>query len=385
VDGGEEQSVDLYAPTAAWQQYVWNTGALAAGAHSVVIRWLGERNGAATGTTVGADAFDVIGTLTQAPVPPGPRDPLFLLYSNKTRVIIDLPSSPTNVTAAASGDGYLTVDYTGVPLAAPQLLQVDSSEVDSAAVATLGEGSDTVRIFVDLARYQRFRVMSLAPSGGYCHRIIVDVYTRTDGAAGDGPPLICVDPGHGGSDPGATGTVTGTPEKTINLSMGLFLADRLRANGFRVLMTRTTDVTLNLHDRPAVANAAGASLFISVHNNWYSNPAAYGTETYYKGTTETWDPEGKLLAQTVQRNLLSALGSLDHGAKTHPNKLVVLNETNMTAILTEAGFLSNAAEEAKLLTTSYQQAYAQGACAGIMEYLDWTTAVFSAESTDPDD
>jgi N-acetylmuramoyl-L-alanine amidase len=57
----------------------------------------------------------------------------------------------------------------------------------------------------------------------------------------------------------------------------------------------------------------------------------------------------------------------------------------MTAVLTEAGFMTNADEEAKLVTPAYQQAYARATCAGILEYLRWSTSVYTQESTVPGD
>jgi N-acetylmuramoyl-L-alanine amidase len=300
-------------------------------------------------------------------------------YPDKTRVVIDLSRAPGEVTAAISAEGALTVDYTGGAIAGTLSQPVGSCEVKSVGARQLKYAPRTVRVTLDLARYQTFRVMSLAPSEDKGHRIVVDAFRRVDGPLGDGPPLICVDPGHGGEDSGAIG-VAGTKEKDLNLAIGLFLAQNLRDAGLRVMMTREDDTLPTLQGRADLANAAPASLFVSVHNNAAGDPEANGTESFYWGTPEDYSAEGKLLAEAIQRNLVAAIGSVDRGARTHWRNLVVLAETDMTAALAEVGFVTNAAEEAKLLTPAYQQAGAQGIAKGILEYLKWSTTVYTAES-----
>lgn len=301
-------------------------------------------------------------------------------YPDKTRVVFDLSRAPGTVTAAATPDGFLTIDYTGGAIAGTFSQAIGSSEVTSVGAAQVKYSPRTVRITLDLGRYRTFRVMSLAPSEGYGNRIVVDVYRCPTRTEGDGPPLICVDPGHGGDASGAIG-VSGTKEKNVNLAISLLLAEDLRAAGLRVMMTRETDVAVDLHERPAMANAAKANLFVSVHNNASGGgeDAPNGTETFYPGTPETYCPEGKLLADAIQRKLVAALGSNDRGARTHWYSLVVLAETEMTAALAEVGFMTNAAEEAKLLTPAYQAMAAQAIADGIMEYLGWSTTVYSTE------
>jgi len=301
-------------------------------------------------------------------------------YPDKTRVVIDLSRAPGTVTASASPDGLLTIDYTGGAVAGNLTQAIASStEVASVSATQLAYQPRTVRLTLKLKRYQSFRVMSLAPAGNYGYRIAVDVMRRTTGPDGDGPPLICLDPGHGGSNTGAIG-VSGTPEKTVNLAMALRLADVLRAAGLRVLLTRETDCDVDLHQRAAMANTAQATVFVSIHNNASGgDTGASGTETYYRGTKEQWDEPSRQLALAIQRNLVATLGSKDRGAKTHWLSLVVLTETTMPAALVEVGFMDNAEEEAKLLTPEYQLAAAQGIAKGVLEYLGWSTTVYSSE------
>ena len=297
---------------------------------------------------------------------------------DKTRAVVDLSRAPGKVTAAISADGLLTIDYTGGGLGGVLSQAFGSPEVKTLTARQFAYSPRTVRITLALARYQTFRVMSLAPSEGYGYRIVVDTYRRVDGPAGDGPPLICVDPGHGGSDPGAIG-ISGTKEKDVNLAIALLLAQDLRDAGLRVIMTRKDDTFPTLQERADMANAALASLFVSVHNNAAGGSDSNGTETFFWGTPENYSAQGKLLAEAIQRNLLQAIHSTDRRARTHWINLAVLSRTFMPAALTEVGFLTNPAEEAQLITPAYQKTAAQGIANGVLEYLKWSTAVFSAE------
>jgi len=300
-------------------------------------------------------------------------------YPDKTRVVIDLSCAPGAVTASATSDGLLNIDYQNGVIDGNLSQTFVSPEVTGVSARQINYTPRTVRIALDLGRYQKYRVMSLAPSEGYGYRIAVDVYRRTTGPEGEGGPLICIDPGHGGTDSGAVGT-TKAKEKDVNLAIGLMLAQNLRQAGLQVMMTRSDDGYPDLHYRAALANEAGAGLFVSIHNNASGDPAAVGTETFYWGTPEEWSPEGRLLAETIQRNLVAAIQSVDRGARTHWYNLVVLAETLMPAALVEVGFMTNPAEEAMLLTPAYQQAAAQGITAGILEFLGWSTTVYSTES-----
>ena len=299
-------------------------------------------------------------------------------YPDRTRVVIDLSRAPGTVKAAISANGTLTVDYTGGAVGGVVSQTVGSPEVKTLTARQFAYSPRTVRITVALARYQTFRVMSLAPSEGKGYRIVVDAYRRVDGPPGDGPPLICVDPGHGGTGTGAIGA-TGTFEKDFNLSIALLLAQNLREAGLRIIMTREDDTLPTLQQRAEIANTALASLFVSVHNNAAGDPASKGTETFYWGTPENYSVEGRLLAEAIQRNLLEAIKSVDRGARTHWYNLVVLAETSMTAALAEVGFVTNPEEEAKLKTSAYQKAAAQGIAMGVLEYLKWSTTVYTSE------
>ncbi len=140
----------------------------------------------------------------------------------------------------------------------------------------------------DTGRYKRFRVMSLAASQVCLDRIVVDVYRRTDGPYSDGPPLICLDPGHGGSDNHAVGVISRVPEKSINLAVGQLVAADLADSGLRVLLTRDSDVTVTLQRRCDLANGAGPAPSLASTATASMIPTVGGTETFYAKKTASY-------------------------------------------------------------------------------------------------
>ncbi|HHV54775.1 MAG TPA: N-acetylmuramoyl-L-alanine amidase [Firmicutes bacterium] len=160
--------------------------------------------------------------------------------------------------------------------------------------------------------------------------------------------LFAVDPGHGGSDPGAVGP-TGLKEKDVNLRVGTVLRNCLvEYGGAQVVMTRSGDIYVSLEDRVKIANNAGAHRFISIHHNASSDPSVNGTETYCYTYASSYSFD---LRNKVHRQLLAWGGLPDRGARTA--NFYVLKYTTMPAILTEASFISNPYEEARLRDAAY--------------------------------
>lgn len=153
--------------------------------------------------------------------------------------------------------------------------------------------------------------------------------------------LVALDPGHGGSDPGAIG-FTGLKEKAVNLAVALHLQQFLEDAGAKVVMTRNGDQSVSNKKRVDVAKDAGADVFVSIHANAYSDPKSNGTETYYSVQNNSGD-SSKYLAQQLQRELVSVLGLRDRGVKTA--NFYVISEAGMPAALVELAFLTNEEEE----------------------------------------
>lgn len=172
---------------------------------------------------------------------------------------------------------------------------------------------------------------------------------------------ICLDAGHGGSDPGAV--ALGDQEKVFNLDICLRARGLFQADGATVVMTRTTDVAVSLQGRCDIANNNGCARFIASHCN---AGGGTGTETfaYASGTTAA------NMASKVQTELLQHMGTVNRGVKY--NSFYVLVHTNMPAILTEVGFMDTQPDNDKLSSPTYRQEAARAYLHGTQSHLGYT-------------
>jgi N-acetylmuramoyl-L-alanine amidase len=204
-------------------------------------------------------------------------------------------------------------------------------------------------------------------------------------------PLVAIDPGHGGADTGAAGTLppgtqtglteridpdgqTRLYEKDVTLDIAQRLNTYLRARGFPTLMTRTQDLAggdvpyttegADLQARVDIANNAGARVFVSVHENSLS-AASSGTETYHFYYSS---PGARALALLVHEQVLSVLGLPDRGVRTAG--FYVLRHTRMPAILVEGAFLSNPGDAVLLADPNVRQRLAEAIGTGVVQYTD---------------
>ena len=172
---------------------------------------------------------------------------------------------------------------------------------------------------------------------------------------------VCIDPGHGGKDPGAIGG--GIRESAVVLNVGKKIASFLEAKGCTVMLTRETDVFVELSDRARMVNAAKADLYVSVHcNSVRDNARATGMEVYhYTCASEA----SKRAARVIYDNLLPVCGLRGRGVKS--KDLAVLRETAMPAVLVELGFISNPSDCRKLINFAWQERAAEAIAEGIKE------------------
>ncbi|MDQ7095557.1 N-acetylmuramoyl-L-alanine amidase [Desulfosporosinus sp. PR] len=184
---------------------------------------------------------------------------------------------------------------------------------------------------------------------------------------------IVVDPGHGGPDTGAIGP-SGTYEKNNTLAVGLNLANDLRSAGARVILTRSTDVSpatgtyselSDLQARTKLANDQKADLYISLHNDSFSNPSSSGTTTYYSSASSVAS-QSKALAASIQSELVKQIGLPSRGVKDEP--FYVIKNTKMPAVLVEIGFISNPNEEKLLGSADFQRKTALGIYQGVLKF-----------------
>lgn len=172
---------------------------------------------------------------------------------------------------------------------------------------------------------------------------------------------ICLDPGHGGKDPGAVGP-SGLKEATVALDVCKKVSSLLSGD-FDVILTRTADTTTELITRSNLANREKAYILVSVHCNAAANRTAHGAETYcYK-----FGGNGEKLAKAIQKHLVSKSGLFNRGVKT--GNLHMVRETKMPACLVELAFISNPTEEKLLRSEDFKNACAIAIAQGIAEYF----------------
>ena len=177
-------------------------------------------------------------------------------------------------------------------------------------------------------------------------------------------PIIILDPGHGGTDPGAVGREE-LQEKQVVLDIALQLAPLLEQQGFQAILTRSDDRTLELAPRVALAEQHQAKLFISIHGNAISlsRPEINGLETYhYPGSQRS-----AALAEAIHRQILQTVSVSDRGVRQA--NFYVLRETSMPAVLIEVGFVTGEDDAPRLADPAHRQQLAQASAHGIMLHL----------------
>lgn len=174
--------------------------------------------------------------------------------------------------------------------------------------------------------------------------------------------VIFIDAGHGGKDVGAVGELDGMKiyEENINLTISLLVRDELEKRGFTVVMSRETDVFIELAERVDMANAAKADMFVSLHCN-SAVPAAYGTRILYTdrsvsykkikfaGYFEKAIEEFANLYDKMRKDVFVRSDKEESGYY-----LAVLRDTNMPSILIEMGFITNESDLRLFLNESWQ-------------------------------
>ncbi len=210
---------------------------------------------------------------------------------------------------------------------------------------------------------------------------------------GEFPPVqtVVLDAGHGGRDNGALGPYES--EKNFALDVARRVRDELKKAGVRVVMTRNSDVFVELADRAAVANKIPNSIFVSIHFNaadW--NRSATGFEIFcvtprgapstayenvlvrdmIKESGNEHDLHSFALANAIFHSMHGKLAMFDRGVKR--SRFAVLRLTRVPSVLIEGGFLTNADDARKVASKSWREDYAVSITRGIREYMKLATA-----------
>lgn len=177
-----------------------------------------------------------------------------------------------------------------------------------------------------------------------------------------GQVLVMLDPGHGGADPGAIG-IGGLQEKGVVIAVSHHAANVLRSQGISVQMTRQGDETLDLQPRVDRAEAANATIFVSIHANAINmqRPEVNGLETYYFADASL------PLANAIHRRVMGTMAMNDRGVKQA--RFFVLRRTSMPSALIEIGFVTGALDAPKLRDPQWQAQMGQAIAQGILDYI----------------
>jgi N-acetylmuramoyl-L-alanine amidase len=167
---------------------------------------------------------------------------------------------------------------------------------------------------------------------------------------------IVIDPGHGGFDRGG---IPGqrVPEKAMTLDVALRLKPLLERAGYKVIMTRSTDVFVPLGNRVAIANSYPNAIFVCIHFNSATRSGANGIETYFYST------ESAPLAASIHSSVVGGAPSENRGVRRRG--YFVLRRTTVPAVLVECGFLTNPTEAQYAQDNTYRQKLAQEIARGI--------------------
>lgn len=237
------------------------------------------------------------------------------------------------------------------------------------ALKATGSDNNTVKVNMDLK------------AGSYCviqeneGALTVTVHARQgENESGLMGKTIVLDPGHGGNDVGAVGTILGVTDAAVGLGVAEKLKVMLEAQGANVVMTRTDNNTaVELYSRPALSNSLEADLFISIHaDSTKPNAIPYGSKVFYYAGHEYMTLTAQKyireeLANAVQEGIAAATLRKSTVAS---NSYAVIRENNSPCLLVECGFLSNAEDEALLATEEYRQKLADGIFAGVSKYFN---------------
>ena len=358
---------------------------------------------------------------------------------DNTRLVFDLSGPVQHSVFTLTAPDRLVIDINGASLGAP--LSVNSANTPITAMRSAQRTPTDLRVVIDLKKAVTPKSFTLAPNAQYGNRLVVDLFDDAADAAPIPAPtnvakvapvpvtpidppvklppapagkreiIVVIDAGHGGEDPGASGS-RGQREKDVVLAIARELQRQVNGmKGFRAELTRTGDYFIPLRGRTEIARKKGADLFVSIHADAAPSAAAFGASVFALSdrgaTSETarWladsenrsdliggagnvslDDKDRMLAGVlldlsmtasltsslnVGQKVLSNIGRVTplHKQRVEQAGFMVLKSPDIPSILVEPGFISNANEASKLAAASHQQALARSISSGVRQFF----------------
>ncbi|ROM63655.1 N-acetylmuramoyl-L-alanine amidase [Pseudomonas brassicacearum] len=359
---------------------------------------------------------------------------------DNTRLVFDLTGPVQHSVFTLTAPDRLVIDINGASLGAP--LNVATANTPITSMRSAQRTPTDLRVVIDLKKAVTPKSFTLAPNAQYGNRLVVDLFDNPADAAPPPPPptnvatlpavpvtptepaiklppapagkrdiIVVIDAGHGGEDPGASGS-RGQREKDVVLSIARELQRQVNGmKGFRAELTRTGDYFIPLRGRTEIARKKGADLFVSIHADAAPSAAAFGASVFALSdrgaTSETarWladsenrsdliggagnvslDDKDRMLAGVlldlsmtasltsslnVGQKVLSNIGRVTplHKQRVEQAGFMVLKSPDIPSILVETGFISNANEASKLSSANHQQALARSISSGVRQFF----------------
>ncbi|WP_248745513.1 N-acetylmuramoyl-L-alanine amidase [Pseudomonas sp. MWU12-2037] len=359
---------------------------------------------------------------------------------DNTRLVFDLSGPVQHSVFTLTSPDRLVIDINGATLGGP--LNVPTANTPINSVRAAQRTPTDLRVVVDLKKAVTPKSFVLAPNAQYGNRLVVDLFDNPADAAPPAAPaptvatvpavpvtptepaiklppapagkrdiIVVIDAGHGGEDPGASGS-RGQHEKDVVLAIARELQRQVGGmKGYRAELTRTGDYFIPLRGRTEIARKKGADLFVSIHADAAPSAAAFGASVFALSdrgaTSETarWladsenrsdliggagnvslDDKDKMLAGVlldlsmtasltsslnVGQKVLSNIGRVTplHKQRVEQAGFMVLKSPDIPSILVETGFISNSNEASKLASSNHQQALARSISAGIRQFF----------------
>ena len=341
-----------------------------------------------------------------------------------TRIVFDLDEQAQYSVFTLENPNRIVVDISNTTVQA-SLTGFDFKDSPVTGIRSATRNGTDVRVVIDLTRQVNPSSFSLAANGEQKDRVVVDLYdignapavaetvisnTHT-GAQRD--IIVAIDAGHGGEDPGALGYDKKIREKDVALAISRAIYDRLlSAPGYKPVMVRDGDYSVQLQRRPQIARQNRADIFLSIHADSFSSTRAEGVTVYALSERIAEDENSRRVAEkensadllggvagdTSLRNIeddlartlldLSMAWSIEQSTaagsyilnslrgvatlrrdKTQQGNLWVLRSPDIPSVLIETGYLSNPNEARQLNTPSYQRRLADGIVQGVMAYF----------------
>lgn len=359
---------------------------------------------------------------------------------DNTRLVFDLSGPVQHSVFTLTAPDRLVIDISDATLSGS--LNVATANTPITAMRSAQRTPSDLRVVVDLKKAVTPKSFTLTPNAQYGNRLVVDLFDNPADAAPPAAPgptvatvpavpvtpvkpaiklppspagkrdiIVVIDAGHGGEDPGASGS-RGQHEKDVVLAIARELQRQVNGlKGFRAELTRTGDYFIPLRGRTEIARKKGADLFVSIHADAAPSAAAFGASVFALSergaTSETarWladsenrsdliggagnvslDDKDRMLAGVlldlsmtasltsslnVGQKVLNNIGRVTplHKQRVEQAGFMVLKSPDIPSILVETGFISNSKEASKLATASHQQALARSISSGVRQFF----------------